>query len=810
MSTLFDGEAKGDILQLRDQLDGNDPDDRKSAAKRVVALMRAGENVQSVFASMLRCVKSTDMELKKLTYLYLVNYSAQEPEQAIMAVNTFIQDSQDGNPLVRALAVRTMCRIKLENVAEHMIIPLKRTLKDPDPYVRKTAAFGVAKLYDVIPDAVENAQLFTDLLDLLRDENPMVVSNTTAAIFEINERRTTPIFVLNSDTIGPILNAINSCTEWCQVMLFDALGRYKPESQEDASFLIDRLIPFLKHSNPAVVIGAFKCIFQFMDSDGRKPAKLFPSIIPPFITLVSSAEQEVQYVVLRTLSLFVHKYQKALSKQIRLFFCKYNDPSYVKMEKLDIIVTICRPQNAQLVLDELNEYCNAVDVAFVKKSVRCIGQIAIKMKEASRRCVDILVSLVSGKAEYAIEEAVCVVCDILRKYPGQFESILETVCTHLEGLKEPRAKAAGIWILGEYSHLIEKVDTLLDPFLDTFHDEQPLVQLTLLSSLVKVYCNNPEAVSDQLQFVFSEATKPGNVPDVKNRALIYWRVLSTDANLAKEMLRFDKQTVVHSGVHFDASVLDELIKNMGSVAGVLHVVPSDFVRRVRFVPEDDVFADEEGALRIWHPVRLNDSTLVDISADYDRSNMYLRIVSKSPMSLGEFAFAVNRNALGIVIDGTPQFPGSLEFGDVAEVTVPIKIDPLAVGNTDKKELQLALRTNQGNIYGIDPIPAQVATTPDGEISQDQFRQCFQSYTASMTTIVEDAMVGDDATLKSSNVFVVGKNGSRTYVAFALPGPQIFVGELNQDGQNIGVSIKGPSQDMFPIIEVSARALFSQK
>ena len=810
MSTLFDGEAKGEILQLREQLDGNDPDDRKHAAKRVVALMRAGENVQTVFASMLRCVKSTDMELKKLTYLYLVNYSAQEPEQAIMAVNTFIQDSQDGNPLVRALAVRTMCRIKLENVAEHMIIPLKRTLSDSDPYVRKTAAFGVAKLYDVIPDAVENAQLFTDLLNLLKDENPMVVSNTTAAIFEINERRTSPIFVLNSDTIGPILNAINSCTEWCQVMLFDALGRYKPVSQEDAAFLIDRLIPFLKHSNPAVVIGAFKCIFLFMDSDERKPTKLFPSILPPFITLVSSSEPEVQYVVLRTLSLFVQKYPKALSKQIRIFFCKYNDPSYVKMEKLDIIVTICRPQNAQLVLDELNEYCNSVDVAFVRKSVRCIGQIAIKMKEASRRCVDILVGIVSGKAEYAIEEAVCVVCDILRKYPGEFESILETVCAHLELLKEPRAKAAGIWILGEYSHLIDTVDQLLDPFLDTFHDEQPLVQLTILSSLVKVYCDKPEVTKDQLQFVLSEATKPGTVPDVKNRALVYWRVLTMDMNLAKEMLEFNKQTVTHSGVHFDASVLDELIKNMGSVSGVLHVVPSDFVRRVKFVPEEDGGRDEEGVLRNWHPVRLNDNTFMDLFADYDKSNMYLRIVSKSPTSLGQFAFAVNRNALGIVLDGMPQFPASLEFGDVAEITVPIKIDSAAVGNTDKKDLQIALRTSQGNIYAVEPIPAQVATLPEGKVSQDQFRQYFQTYTASMTTVVEDAPVADDATLSGSNIFVVGKNGSRTYVSFALPGPQIFVGELNQTGDNIGVSIKGPSQELFPIIEGSARALFSQK
>jgi vesicle coat complex subunit len=190
------------------------------------------------------------MELKLLTYLYLVQYSAQEPEQAIMVVNTFIQDSQDPNPLILALAVRTMCRIELESVAENMVIPLKKLLSDTDLYVRKTAAFSGVKLYD----------------DLLRDDNSMVVSNTTAALFETNESR---------NTIDLLLNAVNASSEWCQIILFDALTRYQPNSLDDLRFFIDRFIPFLKHGNPAVVIGSFRCIVLFMDQDETTTAKLF-------------------------------------------------------------------------------------------------------------------------------------------------------------------------------------------------------------------------------------------------------------------------------------------------------------------------------------------------------------------------------------------------------------------------------------------------------------------------------------------------------------------------------------------------------
>ena len=426
---ILSEEERNDIPLLRDLLNSNYPNERKNAVRRVVSRMRAGEKVKDLFSDMLRCAKTDDLELKKLVYLYLVHYSSDEPEQAIMAVNTFVQDSMVDNPLIRALAVRTMCRIKLESVAEHMIVPLKKCLKDDNPYVRKTAAFGVAKLYDVIPEAVENANLFSDLLKLLSDDNPMVISNTTATIFEINERRTILILKLNSNTIAPILSAISSCSEWCQTILLDALSFYKPESAEEATFLIDRLVPFLKHSNPAVVIGSFKCIFLFMEIDSRKPSKIFPQIIPPFITLVSSAEPEVQYVVLRTLSLFVQKYPRALSKEIRVFFCKYNDPAYIKMEKLEIMMTICTRSNAKVVLDELNEYCNAVDVAFVRKAIHCIGQIALKFEATAPACVDVLMRLLEGKADYAVEESVVVICDILRRFPHRYDKVIEQVCT---------------------------------------------------------------------------------------------------------------------------------------------------------------------------------------------------------------------------------------------------------------------------------------------------------------------------------------------------------------------------------------------
>ena len=121
----------------------------------------------------------------------------------------WVQDSQDPNPLIRALAVRTMGCIRVDKITEYLCDPLQRTLKvtmlshaccandflicrpefhslvnaysckaldlvigpihapqlqaqlscgaqDDDPYVRKTAAMCVAKLHDINAELVED------------------------------------------------------------------------------------------------------------------------------------------------------------------------------------------------------------------------------------------------------------------------------------------------------------------------------------------------------------------------------------------------------------------------------------------------------------------------------------------------------------------------------------------------------------------------------------------------------------------------------------------------------------------------------
>ena len=77
---------------------------------------------------------------------------------------------------------------------------------------------------------------------------------------------------------------------------------------------------------------------------------------PPLVTLLSS-EPEVQYVALRNINLIIQKRPDILKHEMKVFFVKYNDPIYIKLEKLDIMIRLTSQANIAQVLSELKVTC---------------------------------------------------------------------------------------------------------------------------------------------------------------------------------------------------------------------------------------------------------------------------------------------------------------------------------------------------------------------------------------------------------------------------------------------------------------------
>ncbi len=133
-----------------------------------------------------------------------------------------------------------------------------------------------------------------------------------------------------------------------------------------------------------------------------------------------------------------------------------------------------------------------------------------------------------------------------------------------------------IWIIGEYAERIDNADELLESFLEGFADENTQVELQLLTAIVKLFLKKPSETQELVQRVLTLATESDN-PDLRDRGYIYWRLLSTDPVAAKEVVLAEKPLISEETDLLEASLLDELICHIGSLASIYHKPPASFI-----------------------------------------------------------------------------------------------------------------------------------------------------------------------------------------------------------------------------------------
>ncbi|KAJ6116321.1 hypothetical protein N7512_006046 [Penicillium capsulatum] len=558
---------KGETFELRAGLVSQYAYERKESIQKTIMAMTLGKDVSALFPDVLKNIATSDLEQKKLVYLYLMNYAKSHPDLCILAVNTFVQDSEDPNPLIRALAIRTMGCIRVEKMVDYMEEPLRKTLRDESPYVRKTAAICVAKLFDLNAGMCLENGFLEMLQEMIGDPNPMVVANSVTALSEIHHTAPeTGALKVTPNTLRKMLMALNECTEWGRVTILSTLAEYRTADVKESEHICERVAPQFQHANPSVVLAAVKTVFLHMKYVGPELAKTYlKKMAPPLVTLVSSAP-EVQYVALRNIDLLLQKQPDILTKELRVFFCKYNDPPYVKFQKLEIMVRIASDRNVDQLLAELKEYALEVDMDFVRRAVKAIGQVAIKIEGASEKM-----------------QAIVVIKDIFRKYPG-YEGIIPTLCKCIDELDEPNARAALIWIVGEYAEKISNAGDILGGFVEGFNEEFAQTQLQILTAVVKLFLKRPDKAQGLVQRVLQAATAENDNPDVRDRAYIYWRLLSntSDQNATKSIVLSEKPPIVTTIHSLPPTLLEQLLQELSTLASVYHKPPEQFVGQGRF------------------------------------------------------------------------------------------------------------------------------------------------------------------------------------------------------------------------------------
>lgn len=575
-------KKKNELKQIIDQLNSNNLDIKRAAIRRIISGMTLGKDVSSLFPAILKNMETQNIELKKLIYLYIINYAKMYPDMAIMAINSFCKDAVDQkNPFMRGLAVRTMGCLRIRGIVEYLQVPLQESLKDEDAYVRKTGVLCVAKLFDSHPMLIKELELIEIVKVMLKDGNTMVVTNALACLKSIEEKGG-PKLVLDFGTLSKFLTALEEASEWGQIIILDAISKFLPQESKQAERILERVSSRRLSKNAGVVLSAIRVMMKMIYFlDDSESIKDYTRRVSESLTSFLSRENEIQYVALKNIQIIAEKQPSMLRKDLAFFFCGYSDPFYIKSEKLKIIVLLSDEDNIDQILHQLKEYIAEVDISFVRKCIQTIGKLAIRIEEAADKCVQALWDCLKRKSSLIMQESVIVIKDIFRKYPNRYEGLLPELCSEIKTIDEPEARASLIWILGEYIEDIENAEDIIRKFfLENFREEASQVQLQILTACVRLCLFFPNEGKGLLEDVLEQLEDIEDV-DLRKRGYFYRRLVVSNPQLAKKIVCSQKPIISDEGFSSTFAMSDNAYDYLVSTAAIYGKLPESFTRLKR-------------------------------------------------------------------------------------------------------------------------------------------------------------------------------------------------------------------------------------
>ena len=580
--------------ELQEGLNSMKLSKQKDSMKQIIASMTIGKDVSKLFPDVVKLIRTKNIELKKLVYLYLINYARVKPDLIFLAVAAFHSDAKEGaNPLIRGLAIRTMGCIRVPEIVSYLCETLSSCIGDKDAYVRKTAAMCVSKLYQTSPQQVRENGFINTLHDCLEDENPIVVANAMSALSEISILSGVNQLKIKSKNLKNILNSLSKANEWGQVQILDALIYYNPKKSSHAEEVIEGVMPRLSHVNQSVVMSTIKVILKFMDLiDDIDKIKTYCKKLTNSIMSILISYPEIQYVLLRALHAIVLKRPILLEKEFKYFYVQYNDPIYIKLEKADILYKLCNKKNYELIIKEFTSYAlTETYPELIRKSIKYIGYIGYKFESSYELCVNCISKIIDNNNEDAIPECIIVARDLMRKYKSTALNLIKKITLDLiNSISDLNAKSAALYIIGEFCEQIPKSTEIISYFVENFSNVEmnSKIRLQILNSTVKNFLTKPDEGEELVKICLQKGTEESENPDIRDRAYIYWRLLSLDPNIAKEMACSEKPAFKFiENDEFDVDTIDDMINNMTNVSACYFKKEKDIIN------EEDMVVDEE-------------------------------------------------------------------------------------------------------------------------------------------------------------------------------------------------------------------------
>lgn len=528
--------------------------------------------------------------------------------------------------MVRGLALRSLCSLRLDSILEYIHDPLQQSLTDTSSYVRKTGVIGILKVHSLNPELIKESDMIDTLYNMIRDRDPQVVSNCLVALNEIMADEGG--IAINQQIVMHLLSRISDFNEWGQCNILQIAARYKPVNEDEIFNIMNTLEQCLRVSNSAVVLGTAKCFFHLTERMEGIQEQVFERMRQPLLTLMAGGSHEINFCVLHHILLMVGKKPRVFSRDYRQFYNRYNEPTHVKYVKIDILSGVADASNVADIITELSEYVTDVDQELARRSIRAIADIAVSnnfsvgyppapapgypnapdaygsqaaaqaMSAMQDQIVDTMVDFLEMNLDYVRDESLVVMKDLLRKYPEKRHDVLDVLPRIISSVQQSQAKAAIVWLIGEFGQDMRRAPYVLEKLIDDFTEESsPTVLLELLTSALKLFFKRPPEMQSMLGRLLQAAIEESTHQDVRDRALLYYRLLERQPTeqAAAIVAQFRTEEPVHQFTEMVESDLKEKLFQEFNTLAIVYNKPSElFISPTHLAAPVADLDDDEG------------------------------------------------------------------------------------------------------------------------------------------------------------------------------------------------------------------------
>ncbi|XP_038562175.1 AP-3 complex subunit beta-2 isoform X7 [Micropterus salmoides] len=542
---------------LKEMLDSNKDSLKLEAMKRIVAMIARGKNASDLFPAVVKNVACKNIEVKKLVYVYLVRYAEEQQDLALLSISTFQRGLKDPNQLIRASALRVLSSIRVTIIVPIMMLAIKEAASDMSPYVRKTAAHAIPKLYSLDPE--QKDQLIEVIEKLLADKTTLVAGSVVMAFEEVCPER----IDLIHKNYRKLCNLLIDVEEWGQVVIINMLTRYartqflnpnineslleeggggdktfygseedddedeeekekkseapamakrKPYVMDpDHRLLLRNTKPLLQSRNAAVVMAVAQLYFHLAP-------KAEIGVIAKALVRLLRSHSEVQYVVLQNVATMSIKRRGMFEPYLKSFYIRSTDPTQIKVLKLEVLTNLANETNISTILREFQTYIKSMDKDFVAATIQAIGRCATNIGEVRDTCLNGLVQLLSNRDELVVAESVVVIKKLLQMQPEKHSDIIKHMAKLTDNIQVPMARASILWLIGEYCEHVPKIaPDVLRKMAKSFTNEEDIVKLQIINLAAKLYLTNSKQTKLLTQYVLNLAKYDQNY-DIRDRA----------------------------------------------------------------------------------------------------------------------------------------------------------------------------------------------------------------------------------------------------------------------------------------------------